>query len=114
MQVFFGVVAYCLTSFIIDCYDSRYLLVDVGSPLMPSKGASRALGQTGDSKIYSFKIVSILLGNISSVTYDNHNKQFVEKTLPWNGNNKYVKSKLFNAVYYHLLNAHNIYQDLNI
>ena len=57
MQVFFGVVAYCLTCFVMDCYDLRYLLVDVGSPLMPSKGASRTLGQTGDSKFLSFKIL---------------------------------------------------------
>ena len=57
MPVFFGVVAYCLTCFVMDCYDLRYLLVDVGSPLMPSKGASRTLGQTGDSKFLSFKIL---------------------------------------------------------
>ena len=56
MQVYFGVVAYCLTSFVMDCYDTRYLLVDVGSPLMPSKGSSRTLGQTGDSKILLYKI----------------------------------------------------------
>merc|ERR1712018_797576 len=65
MQVFFGVIAYCLTSFVMDCCGSRYLLVDVRAPLMQSKGASRTLGNTGDNLKARIGNINIELGDIT-------------------------------------------------